>query len=97
MEFSSLAYLLPREHLHNRYADLGHGCRLRITYPLLWNPQDLEFSAYDRVLQENMIACIEHYVGAKDGDEGVKLEPPIWITRKGPTLLSDSPIEDSYA
>ena len=44
-----------------------------------------------------MIVCIESYVGAKDGDQGVKLEQPVWITRKGPILLSDSPLEDSYA
>ena len=35
MEFGGFAHLLPREYLHNRYAELGHGCGLGIEYPLL--------------------------------------------------------------
>ena len=44
-----------------------------------------------------MIVCVEAYVGAAGGREGVKLEQPVWLTAAGPRLLSDYPLEDDYA
>jgi len=29
--------------------------------------------------------------------KGVKLEQSVWITRAGPVVLADSPLEDAYA
>ena len=43
-----------------------------------------------------MIVCIESYVGAEGGSQGVKLEQPVWIAAAGPVLLSDHPLEDDY-
>ena len=43
-----------------------------------------------------MIVCIESYVGAEGGSQGVKLEQPVRITAAGPILLSDYPLEDAY-
>ena len=43
-----------------------------------------------------MIVCIESYVGAQGGREGVKLEQPVWVTKEGPVVLSDYPLEDTY-
>jgi Xaa-Pro dipeptidase len=44
-----------------------------------------------------MVVCIESYVGAKDGNQGVKLEQPVWITGDGPVVLAEYPLEDGYA
>ena len=96
LEFAAKAYELPAEYLANRYADVGHGCGLGVEYPFLWYPEDEEFGAYDGQFEENMVVCIESYVGACRGSQGVKLEQPVWITADGPVVLSDYPLEDSY-
>ena len=46
------------------------------------------------VFEENMVVCIESYVGELNGREGVKLEQPVWISTDGPVVLSDFPFED---
>lgn len=97
LEFAEKAFVLPDIYLANRYADVGHGCGLGVEYPFLWYPEDKEFGAYDGVFEENMIICIESYVGAQGGHQGVKLEQPVWITAEGPIILSDYPLEDDYA
>ncbi|MGI9318608.1 MAG: M24 family metallopeptidase [bacterium] len=97
LEFGAKTYALPDEYLANRYADVGHGCGLGVEYPFLWYPEDAEYGAYDGMFEENMVVCIESYVGAVGGAEGVKLEQPVWITAQGPILLSEYPLEDSYA
>ena len=94
LEYSNKAYQLPEKYLANRYADVGHGCGLGVEYPFLWYREDEVFGAYDGVFEENMVVCIESYVGEKDGYEGVKLEQPVWISANGPVVLSDFPLED---
>ena len=51
---------------------------------------------YDGVFEENMVVCVECYVGEIGAKEGVKMEQPIWIKSDGPELLSDFPLEDTY-
>ena len=95
LEYSSKAYQLPDKYLSNRYADVGHGCGLGVEYPFLWYREDEQWGAYDGVFEENMVVCIESYVGEVDGDEGVKLEQPVWISANGPVELSKFPYEDN--
>jgi Xaa-Pro dipeptidase len=97
LEFAAKAYKLPDEYLSNRYADVGHGCGMGVEYPFLWYPEDEALGAYDGVFEENMVVCIESYVGASGGSQGVKLEQPVWITADGPVVLSEYPLEDDYA
>jgi Xaa-Pro aminopeptidase len=97
MEYAEKAFPLPAPYLANRYADIAHGCGLGVEYPLIWYPEDAEAGAYDGVFEEDMVVCVECYIGAVGGREGVKLEQPIWITAQGPVLLSDYPLEDSFA
>ncbi len=94
LEYAAKAYRLPEKFLANRYADVGHGCGLGVEYPFLWYPEDEKFGAYDGIFEENMVVCIESYVGAVGGHEGVKLEQPVWISADGPVVLSDFPLED---
>ncbi len=93
LEYSDKAYQLPDNCLPNRYADVAHGCGLGVEYPLIWYREDEQWGAYDGVFEENMVVCIECYVGETGGREGVKLEQPIWIKADGPKLLSDLPLE----
>ena len=97
LDYASKAYVLPDQYLENRYADVGHGCGLGVEYPFLWYPEDAEFGAYDGRFEENMVVCIESYVGAAGGSEGVKLEQPVWITADGPLVLADFPLEDAMS
>lgn len=91
------AFRLPDDCLPNRYADIAHGCGLAVEFPLLWYAEDAEWGAYDGLLEAGMIVCVESYVGAVGGREGVKLEDPVLITESGPRVLSSYPLEDGWA
>ena len=96
LEYSDKAYQLPEECIPNRYADVAHGCGLGVEYPFIWYREDEEWGAYDGVFEENMVVCIECYVGELGGREGVKLEQPVWLSADGPVVLSDYPFETDY-
>ena len=93
LEYASNAYRLPDIYLANRYADIVHGCGLGVEYPFVLYPEDAEDGAYDGHFEANMIVCVESYVGALHGPEGVKLEQPVLITDRGPEVLSDLPLD----
>ena len=97
LEFGDLSFQLQEPYITNRYADVGHGCGLGVEYPFLWYREDADYGAYDGVIEENMVICLESYVGASGGHEGVKLEQPVWVTADGPVLLAETPLEDAYA
>ena len=40
-----------------------------------------------------MAICVESYIGAEGGAEGVKLEEQVLVTGTGTELLSDFPFE----
>ena len=93
LDYASRAYRLPDLYLANRYADIVHGCGLGVEYPFVLYPEDAEDGAYDGHFEANMIVCVESYVGALDGVEGVKLEQPVLITDHGPEILSELPLD----
>ena len=93
MEYASKAYRLPEACLPNRYADLAHGCGLGVEYPFVLYPEDADDGMYDGHFEVNMIVCVESYVGALHGPEGVKLEQPVLITDHGPEVLSELPLD----
>lgn len=96
LEYSDKAYQLPENCIPNRYADVAHGCGLGVEYPLIWYREDEEWGAYDGVFEENMVVCVECYVGEVGGKQGVKLEQPVWLHADGATLLADYPLEEEY-
>ena len=96
LEYSDKSYTLPDNCIPNRYADVAHGCGLGVEYPLIWYREDEEWGAYDGVFEENMVVCVECYVGEVGGQQGVKLEQPVWLHAGGATLLADYPLETDY-
>ena len=48
------------------------------------------------MFEEGMAVCVESYIGAPGGVDGVKLEQPVLITKERPVSLSDSPFETDY-
>ena len=97
MEYAERAFVLPDDCLPNRYADIAHGCGLGVEYPFILYPEDAEAGAYDGVFEADMIVCVESYVGAVGGPDGVKLEQPVLIADNGPVVLTDCPLEDGFA
>ena len=61
--------------------------------PFVLYPEDADDGAYDGHFGANMIVCVESYVGALDGPQGVKLEQPVLITDHGPEVLSELPLD----
>ena len=96
LEYSDKSYQLPEECVPNRYADVAHGCGLGVEYPFIWYREDEEWGAYDGMFEENMVVCVECYVGELGGHEGVKLEQPVWLSAEGPVVLSEYPFELDY-
>ncbi|WP_022953190.1 M24 family metallopeptidase [Leucothrix mucor] len=95
-EFGEKSWKMPDIYVPNRYAEIIHGIGFGVEYPLVYYPQDHATWQYSGEFEEGMTVCVESYIGAVGGDEGVKLEQPVLITNEGPVPLSDCPFEESY-
>ncbi len=93
-ELAEKAYRQGDEFIPNRYMLLAHGIGLCDEYPSIYYRQDVDKYGFDGVLEENMTICIESYVGAVGGKEGVKLEHQVLVTAKGCEVLSKFPFEE---
>lgn len=49
----------------------------------------------DGHFEENMVVCLECYIGAEDGMEGVKLEGMVLINQHGSEMLPTCPFDDA--
>lgn len=93
-DYSENTWRVPDEFLANRYVCLAHGVGLADEYPDIPHPLDWEAWGYDGVIEANMVLCVESYIGAEGGCEGVKLEDQVLVTRDGPQVLSTFPYEE---
>jgi Xaa-Pro aminopeptidase len=93
-EMSEKSWTVPAAYLPNRYADIAHGVGLGVEYPLIWYKEDEAYGMYDGHFEENMVVCVESYIGAVGGNQGLKLEQPVLITATGAELICDCPFED---
>ncbi|USD43760.1 aminopeptidase P family protein [Vibrio sp. SCSIO 43135] len=92
-EVTRSGLLLPEKYRPQRYGVMMHGVGLCDEYPSIRYPEDLEGHGYDGVLEPGMALCVEAYVGAVDGKEGVKLEDQVIITEDGFENLTNYPFE----
>jgi len=88
------AWQMPEAFQQNQLPGISHGIGLCNEYPIIMNPQWFESSGHDGECQAGMIFCVESYVGAAGGREGVKLEQQILVTDSGYELLSDMGFDD---
>jgi Xaa-Pro aminopeptidase len=95
-ELAEKAFKLPDIYAPNRYSVVVHGVGLCDEYPHVPYPQDFERAGYDGVFEANMTVCVESYIGAEGGHEGVKLEQQVLITAEGPEVLSSFPFEPDF-
>jgi Xaa-Pro aminopeptidase len=93
-EITETSFRQPEEFVAQRYPVLAHGIGMSDEWPAIFYRQDAETLAYDGVLEPGMTICVESYVGAVGGPEGVKLEEQIVITETGNVVLSKFPFED---
>lgn len=76
------------------YSCLAHGVGLCDEYPVaFWKDQS---ERYDTRLEANMVMCVESYIGAVGGREGVKLEEQVLLTDDGAEILSSFPFEHDW-
>jgi Xaa-Pro aminopeptidase len=94
-EFAETCWKIPDEFLANRYVCMAHGVGMADEYPDVPHLLDWDETGYDGVFEENMTLCVESYIGAEGGAEGVKLEEQVLLTAQGPQILSTFPFEDA--
>ena len=75
---------------------LIHGVGLADEYPSFKHWIDFEQKGYDGHVEEGMTLCVESYIGAEGGHEGVKLEEQVLVTTDGPVTLSKYPFETDW-
>jgi Xaa-Pro aminopeptidase len=94
-EVTEKSWPIPDEYVARRYACLAHGVGLTGEYPHILFREDYDEWGYDGLIHERMVLCIESYIGAEGGREGVKLEQQVLIGPDGPELMMDFPWEEA--
>lgn len=94
-EYTQKAHRLDEEFRALRYGVVAHGIGLCDEYPSIRYPEDVEEHGYSGEIEVGMTLCIEAYVGAVGGKEGVKLEEQVVITENGAERLSTYPFEQA--
>ena len=94
-EMTAKAHRLPEEYRALRYGVLAHGVGLCDEYPCVRYPEDIEAHGYSGTFEPGMTLCVEAYIGAVGGFEGVKLEEQVLITETGCETLSTYRYEDA--
>ncbi len=94
-EIADKAWPIPEPYQKNRYSCILHGVGFCDEWPHVAHRQDREAGGYDGMLAPGMTVCVESFIGAEGGREGVKLEQQVLITDRGYKLLSTFPFEES--
>ena len=92
-EVAERAWKIPDEFYENRYSSVMHAVGLCDEYPAIKHLGDFEAKGYDGIIQPGMTLCVESYIGASGGHEGVKLEEQILITEDGHEKLTSYPLQ----
>ena len=93
-EYSEKAWDIPATYEDHRYYLSAHGVGMTGEYPYLYHRRDYADAGYDGEFLPNMTICVESFIGAGDGGEGVKLEQHCLVTNEGLVALSQFPFED---
>ena len=96
-EFSELGWKIPDKYYANRYCVMSHGAGMADENPAIMHAgEDWEKSGYDGIFKENMVMCIESYIGEVGGKQGIKLEEQVVITTDGVKAMSHYPFEEHW-
>ncbi|RWB65984.1 Xaa-Pro peptidase family protein [Mesorhizobium sp.] len=94
-ELTQRSHKLPPEFVKQRYGVMMHGIGLCDEYPAILYPEDFIPGAFDYVLEPGMTLCVEAYIGAVGGREGVKLEEQVLVTENGVENLTRCPFDEA--
>jgi Xaa-Pro aminopeptidase len=95
-EFSDQAWKSPEQFVKNRYCCLAHGIGMVDEYPSIAHSVDWDSAGYDGRFEVGMTVCVESYIGADGGSQGVKLEQQVVLTEHGCVPLTNSPFENDW-
>ncbi len=95
-EYTAKAHRLDEVYRPLRYGVVAHGIGLCDEYPAIRYPEDEDAHGYSGEIEVGMTLCIEAYVGAVGGAEGIKLEEQVVVTENGAECLSQYPFEDAF-
>ena len=82
---------MPDPYIANGYPFLAHGVGLCDEWPYCHTVENLERWGEEVVLEDGMTICVESYIGAEGGDEGVKLEQQFLSPRAAWNCCQPSP------
>jgi Xaa-Pro dipeptidase len=94
VEIAELAWRLPDPFRPFELPAIAHGIGLCNEFPLVMQSDWIREHGHDGLIVPGMVLCVESYVGAPGGREGVKLEQQILVTEDGSELLSDMEFEE---
>ena len=95
-ELVEKSWQMPEVYLPRRYSKIAHGAGVGFEYPNIPYREDWDAYGFDGMIEENMIFCVESYIGHPNGKEGVKLEQQVLVTATGSVVLSDFPFEREF-
>jgi len=95
-EVSEMSWPIPEQYLSRRYTSMIHGVGLADEYPSIKFRDDFPVKGYDGTVEPGMTLCVESFIGAEGGREGVKLEEQVLITDKGVETLSRYPLQTDW-
>lgn len=85
----------PEEFVAHRYPCIMHGVGMCDEYPYVPYPQDWNDIGYDGIIEENMMICVEGYVGSDRGGSGVKIEHQFLVTASGLEQIDTYPYDEN--
>ncbi len=93
-EFAEKSWKLPDNYFDNHYPCQIHGIGMCDEWPFIKYPNhDYSNGDFSGIFEENMMICLESYVGEVEGKEGVKLEDQYLVTKNGLELLTNLSLE----
>lgn len=92
-ELCEQGHQLPEEFIPQRYGSKYHGVGLCDEWPSIKYPIDWQERGYDGVLEPGMMLCVEVYLGAVGGRDGIKLEDQVLITATGVENITRCPFD----
>jgi Xaa-Pro aminopeptidase len=93
-EVAERGWRIPEPYHKHRYYLLAHGDGMTGEYPYILYVDDHRDAGYDGIIEPDMVLCVESFIGAEAGGEGVKLEQQVLITDSGYELMSQFPFEE---
>ena len=94
-EFGEKCWPVPDDYVPNRYMMMIHGAGMVDEFPTVAYAADYADWGYDGEFLENMVVCVESYIGAVGAAQGVKLEQQVLVTSTGAVPMSSAPLLDA--